>query len=98
MARRATLALSLLLLTSVVMALPSLNPTTQPAAMPESRGGRDLAGTPRPDLAFDRWVTADGGPVPNEGSITLYRWWTDTCPYCASSLPALEQLRQKYAP
>ena len=26
----------------------------------------------------------------------LYRWWTDTCPYCESSLPAIERLRKKY--
>jgi thiol-disulfide isomerase/thioredoxin len=29
--------------------------------------------------------------------VTLYRWWTDTCPYCASSLPALESMRRAYA-
>jgi thiol-disulfide isomerase/thioredoxin len=98
MPRRATIALSLVLLTPTVMALPSHQPTTQPAAVPESRGGRDLVGTRWPDLAFDRWITSDGRPIRNEGSVTLYRWWTNTCPYCASSLPALEQLRQKYGP
>lgn len=28
---------------------------------------------------------------------TLVRWWTDGCPFCASSLPAIERLRTKYA-
>ena len=32
------------------------------------------------------------------GSVTLYRWWTDTCPFCAASLPAIERLRQRYGP
>jgi thiol-disulfide isomerase/thioredoxin len=98
MARRATIALALLLVTTAAVALPSVKPTTQPAAMPGSRGGRDLVGTQWPDLAFDRWITADGRPVRNGGSVTLYRWWTNTCAYCASSLPALEQLRRKYGP
>jgi len=34
---------------------------------------------------------AEAGP-----KATLYRWWTDTCPYCEASLPAIEQLRKKY--
>ena len=29
--------------------------------------------------------------------ITLYRWWTDGCPFCQASLPAIETLRRKYA-
>ena len=29
---------------------------------------------------------------------TLYRWWTNTCPYCEASLPAIEKLRQEYEP
>jgi thiol-disulfide isomerase/thioredoxin len=98
MTLRVALGPALLLLTASVMALPSGKPATRPAAVPESRGGRDLVGTPWPDLAFDRWITADARPVRNEGSVTLYRWWTNTCPYCASSLPALEQLRRKYGP
>ena len=29
--------------------------------------------------------------------LTLVRWWTDTCPFCADSLPALDALRARYA-
>ncbi len=29
--------------------------------------------------------------------LTLVRWWTDTCPFCADSLPALDTLRVRYA-
>jgi thiol-disulfide isomerase/thioredoxin len=99
MASRApVLPLVLLTLTSVAPNMPAQTPATQPAAIPESRGGKDLVGTPWPDLAFDRWVTTDGRPIRNQGSVTLYRWWTTGCPYCASSLPALESLRKKYGP
>ena len=32
-----------------------------------------------------------------EGQVTLVRWFTDGCPHCAASLPALEELRATYA-
>lgn len=31
-----------------------------------------------------------------EHELTLVRWWTDTCPFCADSLPALEGLRERF--
>jgi len=43
------------------------------------------------DGASDRDHTAKGKP-----KATLYRWWTDTCPYCEASLPGFERLRDKY--
>ena len=65
--------------------------------LPAGRGGQDLVGTSFPKLTFDRWLREDraGGETPK---ATLYRWWTDTCPYCEASLPAVEQLRRRYAP
>jgi thiol-disulfide isomerase/thioredoxin len=67
--------------------------------LPESRGGQDLVGRPMPTLVFDRWLNTEGNQPPDlSHSVTLYRWWTDTCPFCAHSLPAIEQLRQEYGP
>jgi thiol-disulfide isomerase/thioredoxin len=52
-------------------------------------------GTPK----FDRWITPGNvDPQPAEPAVTLYRWWTDSCPYCRASLPAVEILRRKYGP
>lgn len=73
--------------------------------LPAGRGGQELVGSPFPALVFDAWLAADGELAPVEqfpldaapAPVTLYRWWTDTCPYCASSLPALETLRRNYA-
>ncbi|MEE9212774.1 MAG: TlpA disulfide reductase family protein [Phycisphaeraceae bacterium] len=66
-------------------------------AVPPSRGGHDLIGKPISELTFDRWLnTKDNQPIETNGHVTLYRWWTDTCPFCAASLPAIEQLRRKY--
>jgi len=43
-----------------------------------------------------------GAPMPLGGDgaakATLVRWWTDHCPFCASSLPAIEGLRTRYGP
>jgi thiol-disulfide isomerase/thioredoxin len=77
------------------------NTATGPAAdsgIPRSRGGTDVVGTKLPRLQLDHWLNTPGNrPVPT-GSVTLYRWWTDTCPFCAASLPAIERLRQRYGP
>ncbi len=60
------------------------------------RGGQDLVGTRFRKPVFDRWLddAADRPPA----KATLYRWWTDTCPYCRASLPAIETLRREYGP
>jgi len=62
-----------------------------------ARGGQDVIGMMMPGLVFDRWfgVTEKLGK-PAKGEVVLYRWWTDSCPYCESSLPAFEALRKKY--
>ena len=64
--------------------------------LPSSRGGQDLIGDPFPKLKFDRWLNVDRTQPKIKGGVTLYRWWTDGCPYCARSLPAIERWRRKY--
>jgi len=64
--------------------------------VPQSRGGRDMVGAPL-DLGGLAWLnTEDVAPVGVEGKVTLVRWWTETCPYCAGSLPAIDTLRERY--
>ncbi len=66
--------------------------------LPPSRGGQELLGTKMPSLTFDRWLNTDSNkPLETSGSLTLYRWWTSECPYCKSTLPALEHLRSTCA-
>jgi hypothetical protein len=32
---------------------------------------------------FDRWLNAESNkPFDTTGSVTLYRWWTNECPFC----------------
>ncbi len=83
-------------LAALCCAFPTRAEPGQPGGvqgLPSSRGGQDLVGKPLGELRFDRWL---GARPTTHGRVTLYRWWTDTCPYCASSLPAIEQLRRKY--
>jgi thiol-disulfide isomerase/thioredoxin len=54
--------------------------------LPKERGGQELVGTKLKEPVFGKFSSP----------LTLYRWWTDTCPFCESSLPALDSLREKY--
>ena len=55
-------------------------------------------GQPFPKLELNRWLnTEEGKPLDTTNAVTLYRFWTDTCPFCQATLPAVEILRKKYA-
>ena len=79
-------------MSSVAWSLGSDVPT-----LPAARGGQDRIGDKWPDLNFDRWLqTPKNEPIETKKKVTLYRWWTDGCPYCRASLPAIQKLRKKY--
>jgi len=60
--------------------------------MPVPRDGADLIGAALPS-GLERGLDASG----NAPRVTLYRWWTDKCPFCVASLPAIEELRLAFA-
>ena len=66
--------------------------------LPASRGGQDLIGKRMTRDRFDGWVGTRESQREfiNNSTAILYRWWTDSCPYCEASLPAIEKLRKKY--
>lgn len=69
-----------------------------PTALPAPRAGGDVVGA-RVDASWiGRWI---GEPLALSGEgaarATLLRWWTDTCPFCEASLPAIEELRERFA-
>ena len=71
-------------------------PAVSPPQVPRSRAGRNMLGKPLP-LDGLRWLNTTGDePVKIKGKVTLVRWWTDTCPFCRGSLPAIEKLRNEY--
>jgi thiol-disulfide isomerase/thioredoxin len=90
------------LMLSLCAALPNEANAEGPKVetLPASRGGQDIVGSTLPPLTFDRWLrdTSDAKKPnePNAPRVTLYRWWTDGCPFCERTLPAIESLRNKY--
>lgn len=96
MIRNCFLIVGVLLLMTMLLGAASAD-SKQIETLPESRGGQDRIGDTWPELAFDGWTnTEQDAAVETDRRVTLYRWWTDTCPYCEASLPAFEKLRQTY--
>ncbi|SER09633.1 Peroxiredoxin [Hyunsoonleella jejuensis] len=66
------------------------------AAM-DRTAGNDRIGVEPPAFRFDGWLNSDPLTLDDlKGNVVLVRWFTDTCPFCASSTPALNQLYQEY--
>ena len=87
--------------TVVAIAAAAQRPTARSIeTLPAKRGGQDLVGTRFPAIEFTRPIEApaDADEDEVEPKVTLYRWWTDACPFCEASLPAIEQLRTRYEP
>ncbi len=60
--------------------------------------GDDRIGVAAPPFRFDAWINSE--PLTLEdlgGRVVLVRWWTETCPFCASSTPALRALHEEYS-
>jgi peroxiredoxin len=61
--------------------------------------GSDRIGVAAPSFEFDGWLNSE--PLSREGlrgQVLLVRWWTETCPFCASSAPALRSIHEQYSP
>ena len=57
--------------------------------MPVSRGGLDMIGK-KFDISKLQFPDRETR-FELKGKVSLIRWWTDTCPFCSASLPAIEQ-------
>lgn len=59
--------------------------------------GDDLIGSAALPFRFDAWLNSPPLALQElRGQVVLVRWWTDTCPFCASSAPALRTLHAEY--
>lgn len=67
-----------------------------PAAIPASRRGGELLAT-APDLAGLKWLEPESGHFKLQDRVTLVRWFTGDCPFCAASIPAIGRLREEFA-
>ncbi|MFG0285248.1 MAG: peroxiredoxin family protein [Phycisphaerales bacterium JB039] len=60
--------------------------------------GADRIDVAAPPFQFDAWLNSEPLSLEDlEGRVVLVRWWTDTCPFCASSAPALRALHEEYS-
>jgi peroxiredoxin len=60
--------------------------------------GDDRIGIAAPPFQFEGWLNSAPLTVEDlRGRVVLVRWWTDTCPFCASSAPALRALHEDYS-
>lgn len=59
--------------------------------------GQELIGKPAPSLGLKDWLNSKPLDVSDlRGKVVLLRWWTDGCPYCAATAPALISLQKAY--
>ncbi|MCB1634460.1 MAG: redoxin domain-containing protein [Xanthomonadales bacterium] len=64
----------------------------------DRNAGADRIGLPAPPFRFEGWLNSDPLALDDlRGRVVLVRWWTDTCPFCASSSPALRDLHVDFA-
>jgi len=60
--------------------------------------GSDRVGVAAPSFAFDGWLNSEPLSLADlRGRVVLVRWWTETCPFCASSAPALRAIDEQYS-
>jgi thiol-disulfide isomerase/thioredoxin len=83
-----------------LLARPAESPKPSSSPLPASRAGLELIGKPL-DLDGLEWIepeSAKHGDNPAEltGKVTLVRWFTSTCPFCARSLPAIMKLKEEF--
>lgn len=78
---------------------PGREAPSEAERMPAPRAGSEVLGTPIAELLPTRWI-GDAVPLtgPEAPRATLVRFWTDTCPFCARSLPEIEMLRTRFGP
>lgn len=60
--------------------------------------GAEMIGTPAPEWDNGTWVGSEPMRLSDlRGKVVLLRFWTDTCPFCAASAPALAEFNREYA-
>ncbi len=87
-----TLLASILVLTALTGSGALAAVTDQGAA------GAELIGTRALGWEGAEWLNTEPLRLEDQrGKVVLIRWWTDSCPYCSRSAPALNELHARYA-
>jgi thiol-disulfide isomerase/thioredoxin len=58
----------------------------------------ELLGHPAPDWAAAAWANSEPLTLDSlRGRVVVVRFWTNTCPFCRASMPALQALSEELA-
>jgi len=61
------------------------------------REGQELIGQQTPVLGLKHWLNSPPLEMSDlRGKVVLLRWWTQGCPYCEATAPALIDLQKVY--
>jgi len=77
-------------------ALVSARPRFDDSRYPKGDGA-ELIGRPAPPLELREWIHSrplDVGDL--KGKVALLRWWTEGCPFCQATAPALRKFQAEY--
>src|SRR5690242_2147345 len=69
----------------------------RPGGAADLSRGEDRLGVRAPAIGLRHWLHS--APLETEalrGKVVLMRWWTDGCPFCVATAPALRELDRKY--
>src|SRR5258708_36221024 len=59
--------------------------------------GSELVGRPAPPLEIKQWLHSQPMEMSDlRGKVVLQRWWTQSCPVCTATAPALYKLDAEY--
>ena len=62
-----------------------------------AKEGDELIGKPAPEWGTLEWMNSQSLKLNALGDkVVLIRWWTETCPYCSRSAPALNEFHDTF--
>jgi peroxiredoxin len=68
-----------------------------PAHSADFNRGEDRLGVVAPHLELQHWLHSPPLEIDAlRGKVVLIRWWTEGCPFCVATAPALRELDRKY--
>jgi len=62
-----------------------------------AKEGDELIGKPAPEWGTLEWMNSQPLKLSAlAGQVVLIRWWTETCPFCSRSAPALNEFHETF--
>ena len=62
-----------------------------------AKEGDELIGKPAPEWGTLKWMNSQPLQLSElADKVVLIRWWTETCPFCAASAPALNEFHETF--